>query len=196
MMFDSSEFANSDSTLSDSDSIVSNSDNELFAELDIDTQAYHHSSNNGLPLDQDRFNTAHDLPDSDNGSHSHCDLSDDASQSPMPDDFPRKLTRTECQESLDQWKPNMTSWLAEDVNFEPFIAGQTWTRKLSSHPLRGLSDDPSPGKSACSKVLALNAMLSHVCNLCPVINPRTISDRTTSMDNVWQLIYLHFGCKP
>jgi hypothetical protein len=124
----------------------------------------------------------------DNDSPSNCEASDIA-------EFPRKLNQMECQESLDQWRSNIISWLAEDTNFEPFLMDCTWNRKTSSKPLRGFADDPLSGKSASSKALALGAMLAHVSNLCPVINPRTICERTTSMDNIWQLVFTHFGCK-
>jgi hypothetical protein len=101
----------------------------------------------------------------------------------------------ESQESLDQWKYDITTWLAEDSHFEPFLGDCMWSRKTSSQPLRGFTDDPLSGKSASAKALALGAMLAHVSHLCPVINPRAICDRTTSMDNIWQLIFAHFGCK-
>jgi hypothetical protein len=125
--------------------------------------------------------------DSHNGEHSDCEeLSDTQSLSqatPITSD-PRTLTKHETQESLDKWKSDIMTWLSLDLNFR--------TTKLQA--FRGLSDDPPPGMSAQVKSLTLNAMLARISRLCPGISPRTLCNRTTSMEDIWQMIYLHFGC--
>jgi hypothetical protein len=122
-----------------------------------------------------------------------CDVSDnDDNTSDLQS--PRPLTHTESQASLDKWKSDILLYLAEDANFTPFLDGCTWTRSTRTQPLRGLCDDPPPGRSAQLKLLALNAMLALISRLCPVITPRTICYRTTSLDSIWQLIYAHFDC--
>jgi hypothetical protein len=145
--------------------------------------------------------------DGENGANTDCELSDSESQ-PSPDtnspenpeqaslDFPRSLTTQESQESLDRWKSDMITWLSCDPNFVPFFNNCTWTRKGKRHPNCGLCDDPPPGRPAEIKILALNAMLCRISRHCPVITPRSICDYSTSLDNVWHLVYAHFNCTP
>jgi hypothetical protein len=134
------------------------------------------------------------LDDEDCAKSDH-ELSDSGSP-PSPDAiFPRTLTRQETQESLDTWKQDMLSWLATDSNFEPFLSGCTWTKATRIQPSRGLSDDLPSGRSAHEQLLALNAMLARFSRFCPVLSPRAICERATSMDMIWQLIFTHFGYK-
>jgi hypothetical protein len=147
----------------------------------------------GLSSDNDSVDLS-----SDSETVSNHSLSDTPAPPSIPahPGFPCTLTRSESQLSLDQWRSDMTIWLAEDSNFEPFLSGCIWTRKSASRPFRGLIGDPPPGNSAEIKVLALNAMLSRIATLCPIISPRALNDHSTSLANVWQTIYLHFSCKP
>ena len=123
-----------------------------------------------------------------------CDLSDSESKPSVDSTFPRTLTHHETQESLNSWQQDMLSWLAMDPNFEPFLSGYTWAKATRTQPFRGLSDDLPSGRSAHEKLLALNAMLARFSRFCPVLSPRAICDRATSIDMIWQFIYTHFGC--
>jgi hypothetical protein len=108
---------------------------------------------------------------------------------------PRILTTSESQEALDQWKSKVENWLADDPCFEPFLSGLTWTRSTRTQPFRGLSGDPPPGQTAQIKLLALNAMLAQISQLCSVIPGNGICKQATSVDMIWRQIYTHFGYK-
>lgn len=192
----------SDKTTVDSDSSDSqslgpdNGDNSDFPDSGHSSAAHHsnqyvasedpHENNNSIESDGE-------YSDSDSSDHSDVDKCSKSFQ--ISKDEPRRLSHHETQESLDQWKCDMERWLATDSDFEPFLSGLVWTRTMWAPPFRGLSDDSPSGKSAQQKLWALSAMLSLITKFCPVIAPRAICDRTTSMDNVMQLIYIHFNCK-
>jgi hypothetical protein len=173
------------------------------------------SDSEGLPINTCTV-TPKDTVETPTASHSvvkDCvdvkDVLDTISKDPIPvcinspenpdqasPDFPRTLTTRESQESLDSWRSEILTWLSIDPQFVPFVSNCTWTRKGKRHPNRGLCDDPPPGRPAAIKVLALNAMLCHISRHCPVITPRSICDYSTSLDNVWHLVYTHFNCTP
>ena len=109
------------------------------------------------------------------------------------------LTKNETVNSFESWRQNLQYTLALDPNFAPFLVeGSTWKEKNRTNPLRGFTDDadtvPEPQrKTAQQKVALLDLMLGQIANFCPVISRNSIIKSSTSIDNIWQIIRLHFG---
>ena len=112
------------------------------------------------------------------------------------------LTKNETVNSFESWRQNLQYTLALDPNFAPFLVeGSTWKEKNRTNPLRGFTDDadtvPEPQrKTAQQKVALLDLMLGQIANFCPVISRNSIIKSSTSIDNIWQIIRLHFGFHP
>ena len=110
------------------------------------------------------------------------------------------LTKHESITSFENWRQNLIYTLTLDANFAPFLAeGCTWEKKTKANPLRGLIDDP-PGttppdsrRSALQKVTMLELMLGQIANFCPIISRSSIVRSSTSLNDIWCKIRLHFG---
>lgn len=106
-----------------------------------------------------------------------------------------QLTKNETITSFEAWRQNLLYTLALDANFANFLVdGSTWGRKTSNTPLRGFTDDPGDGgRTAAQKVAQLELLLGQIANYCPVIARNTIVKNSTSINNIWQSIRLHYG---
>jgi hypothetical protein len=133
-----------------------------------------------------------DTIESDIGSACESINHSDTSTDPY---IPRTSTHQESQQSLDEWRTDVISWLLGDPSFVVFLDSLTWTRISKSQPFRGLSDDPPPGKSAQQKAMTLDAMLNRIAMLCPSIALRTVNSKCKSLNDVWQSIYVYYCCK-
>jgi hypothetical protein len=139
-----------------------------------------------LPSDSDTVESDIESPTCDSSNHP------DTSIDPA---IPRTLTNGESQQSLDGWRTDVMSWLSGDPNFVAFLGTSTWTRISKTQPFRGFSDDPPPGKSAQQKAWTLDAMLNRIAMLCPSIALRSVNSKCTSLNDVWQSIYVYYCCK-
>ena len=71
-------------------------------------------------------------------------------------------------------------------------------KKNCTNPLCGFTADgdtvsEAQRKTAQQKVALLDLMLGQIANFCPVISRNFIIKSSTSIDNIWQTIRLHFG---
>ena len=107
------------------------------------------------------------------------------------------LTKVETVNSFENWRQNLLYTLSLDSNFAPFLTdGAHWKRKTKSSPLRGFKDDRDdiPEKrTAAQKVTMLELMLGQIANFCPVISRNTVVKNSTSINEIWQAIRLHYG---
>ena len=109
------------------------------------------------------------------------------------------LTKIETVGSFENWKENLKYVLSLDPNFAPFlISGTTWAKKTRNNATRGFTDDPQSipadsRKIAAQKVAQLELMLGQIANYCPVISRNTIIRNSTSIENIWQSIRMHYG---
>ena len=81
---------------------------------------------------------------------------------------------------------------------QKLISGAQWEKETKATPFRGFADDDEniPGASRLSreqKVNMLELMLGQIANYCPVISRNTIVKTSTSTDQIWQTIRLHYG---
>jgi hypothetical protein len=101
--------------------------------------------------------------------------------------------------SFENWKQNLLYTLSLDTNFAHFLLDDiTWGRKSKTAPLRGFTSDAdttpaAERRTAQQKVSHLELMLGQIANYCPVISRNTIVKNSTSVENIWQTIRLHFG---
>ena len=100
---------------------------------------------------------------------------------------------------FEAWKHNLTYILTLDENFAPFLKA-TWNKSSKKQPHRGFQDDTaemvpdaSKRKSAATKVSQLELMLGQIANWAPDISRRSIVERSTSLENVWQVIRNYYG---
>ena len=109
------------------------------------------------------------------------------------------LTKVETVNSFENWKQNLIYTLNLDNNFSAFLVeGVTWGKHTSNAPLRGFTNDadtvPEANRlTAQIKVNRLNLMLGQIANYCPVIARNRIVKSSTSLNDIWQAIRLHFG---
>ena len=109
------------------------------------------------------------------------------------------LTKTENITSFESWRQNLVYTLSLDKNFAPFlVAGVQWRKRTRDNPHRGLVNDPQtvPEESRRTreqKVTILELLLGQIANFCPVVSRNTIVKNSTSLDNIWQSIRLHYG---
>ena len=109
------------------------------------------------------------------------------------------LTKNETVTSFESWHQNLQYTLALESNFAPFLVERaTWKEKNRTNPLRGFTDDgdtvpKAQRKTAQQKVALLDLMLGQIADFCPVISCNSIIKSSTSTDNIWQTIRLHFG---
>ena len=109
------------------------------------------------------------------------------------------LTKNETITSFEAWRQNLQYTLSLDPNFAPFLVeGSAWPKKTSTTPLRGLEDDPetvpeAARRTAAQKLTHLEFMLGQIANYCTVISRNSIVKNSTSINQIWQAIRLHFG---
>ena len=109
------------------------------------------------------------------------------------------LTKHETVNSFENWRQNLVYTLTLDSNFAPFLGDDcSWAKKSKSDPLRGFSDDPQSipvesRKSAHQKASMLELMLGQIANFCPVISRSSIVKNSTSLNDIWGKIRLHYG---
>ena len=89
--------------------------------------------------------------------------------------------------------------LTLDESTSQFIKS-TWLKASKKDPYRGFkSDTPesepieSKRKSAATKVSQLELMLGQIANFAPIVSRKSIVERSTSLESVWQLIRAYFG---
>ena len=109
------------------------------------------------------------------------------------------LTKHETVNSFENWRQNLVYTLTLDSNFAPFLGDDcSWAKKTKSKPLRGFTDDPTSiptesRKSAHQKAGMLDLMLGQIANFCPVISRNSIVKNSTSLNDIWGKIRLHYG---
>ena len=74
----------------------------------------------------------------------------------------------------------------------------TWSKKTKANPNRGFVDDTSAipiesRKTAQQKSVLLDLMLGQIANFCPVIARNCIVRNSTSLNDIWSTIRLHYG---
>ena len=97
------------------------------------------------------------------------------------------------------WRHNMLYILTLDENTAQFIKA-TWLKTSKKDVYRGFkadtaADEPveSKRRSAATKVSQLELMLGQIANFAPIVSRKSIIERTTSLEDVWQLIRAYFG---
>ena len=111
------------------------------------------------------------------------------------------LTKDETITSFESWRQNLLYTLSLDNIFAKFLEqGVVWQKKTADCPTRGFSDDSSdvPASSrltAAQKTVQLELMLGQIANFCPIIARNSIVKNSTSLQQIWQSIRLHFGCQ-
>ena len=105
------------------------------------------------------------------------------------------LSEHETLNSFEVWRQHQIWCLAQEKTFAPFLTdGITWSKKSTSNPTRGLTNDEGENAvTAAQKVLHLESLLQQICNFCPVVSRSTIIKQSTSIASVWNMIRLHFG---
>lgn len=109
------------------------------------------------------------------------------------------LSKIETVNSFENWRQNLLYTLSLDKNFAPFLVdGVNWEKKLRNSPNRGFLDDgedvaEANRRTRQQKVNMLELMLGQIANYCPVISRNTIVKNSTSIENIWQTIRLHYG---
>ena len=109
------------------------------------------------------------------------------------------LTKNETITSFESWRQNLLYTLSLDNAFSKFLEkGVEWQKKTADSPKRGFSDDgsdvPAPSRlSAVQKAAQLELMLGQIANFCPVIARNAIVKNSTSLQQIWQSIRLHYG---
>lgn len=109
------------------------------------------------------------------------------------------LTKNETVTSFENWRQNLIYTLSLDKNVAPFLVADTWwEKKTKTTPYRGFSDDDEHIPEANrltkeQKVNILQLLLGQIANYCPTIFRNTTVKNSTSIDQIWQTIRLHYG---
>lgn len=109
------------------------------------------------------------------------------------------LTKNETVTSFENWRQNLIYTLSLDKKFAPFLVADTWwEKKTNTTPYRGFSDDDENIPEANrltkeQKVNMLELLLGQIANYCQTISRNTIVKNSTSIDQIWQTIRLHYG---
>lgn len=109
------------------------------------------------------------------------------------------LTKNETVTSFENWRQNLIYTLSLDKNIAPFLVADTWwAKKRKTTPYRGFSDDDENIPEANrltkeQKVNMLELLLGQFANYCQTISRNTIVNNSTSIDQIWQTIRLHYG---
>ena len=111
----------------------------------------------------------------------------------------RPLEENETITTFESWRHNLMYILTLDSNFAPLIKS-TWNKASKRDKYRGFTDDTaeevpdeSKRKTAATKVCQLELMLGQIANFAPIISRKSIIERSTSLDNIWQTIRAHYG---
>lgn len=136
-------------------------------------------------------------------SNSKCDREDqldhisentanvDSGSGPPPEP-PCISDRDQSAEQLSKWVSSMISYLHDHGRFKTVI-NATWSRSEKVQN-RGLTDDPISGHPAFRRALDLDGMLHTISQGCP-LRKSFLSRQSTSLKDVWSLIYTHYGHK-
>lgn len=109
------------------------------------------------------------------------------------------LTKIETVNTFENSRQILLYTLSLDKNFAPFlITGTWWEKKTNNTPFCGFAadDESIPEGSRLTrmqKVNMLELMLGQIANYCPVISRNTIVKNSTSVDQIWQTIRLHYS---
>ncbi len=109
------------------------------------------------------------------------------------------LTTNETINSFENWRQNLVYTLTLDTNFTKFLEDEfSWKKKSRKDAFRGMVDDgesiPESERRTKQQILkSLELMLGQIANFCPVIARNEIVNKSTSLNNIWQQIRLHFG---
>ena len=109
------------------------------------------------------------------------------------------LSKTETVNSFENWKQNLIYTLSLDNNFASLLEhGKKWGKKTKTAPHRDFTDDPNTvaegaRRTKQQKSAMLDLMLGQIANYCPVISRNVIVKNSTSLDEIWQTIRLHYG---
>ena len=111
----------------------------------------------------------------------------------------RPLEENETITTFESWRHNLMYILTLDNNFAPLIKS-TWNKASKKDKYHGFTDDTaedvpdgSKRKTAITKVCQLELMLGHRANFASIISRKSIIERSTSLDNIWQTIRAHYG---
>lgn len=109
------------------------------------------------------------------------------------------LGKNETINSFENWKQNILYTLSLDQNFAPFLVGNVqWQKKSKASPSRDFTNDGEDiperiRKTKEQKSNLLDLLLGQIANYCPLISRNTIVRNSTSIEQVWQTIRLHYG---
>ena len=109
------------------------------------------------------------------------------------------LGKNETINSFENWKQNILYTLSLDQNFAPFLVGNVqWQKKSKASPSRDFANDGEDiperiRKTKEQKSNLLDLLLGQIANYCPLISRNTIVRNSTSIEQVWQTIRLHYG---
>jgi hypothetical protein len=109
------------------------------------------------------------------------------------------LSTNETVNSFENWKQNLLYTLSLDPNFAPFLVSDfQWAKLTKTNPNRSFTDDGQDVPEAQRRTKAqknnmLNLMLGQIANFCPIISRNTIVKNSTSIEQIWQTIRLHYG---
>ena len=113
---------------------------------------------------------------------------------------PWQLGEEETVSSFEAWKGNVVFNLSLVDIFTPYLSDDCkWLVKSASNTSRGFTDDdgatadPPVGLTAAKKATNLEIMLGQIANYCTVISRASIVKKSTSLEDVWQKIRLHYG---
>ena len=111
----------------------------------------------------------------------------------------RPLEENETITTFESWRHNLMHILTLDSNFASLIKS-TWNKASKKDKYRGFTDDTaedvpdeSKRKTAATKVCQLELMLGQIANFAPIVSRKSIIERSTSLDNIWQTIRAHYG---
>ena len=100
--------------------------------------------------------------------------------------------RDQSVEQLSTWVDSMMSYLHGHGRFNT-VMNATWSRSAKVQ-YRGLTDDPLSGHSALRRSLDLDGMFHAISQGCP-LSKSYLSRQSTSLKDVWSLVYTHYGHK-
>ena len=109
------------------------------------------------------------------------------------------LGKNETINSFENWKQNILYTLSLDQNFVPFLVGNVqWQKKSKASPSRDFTNDGENiperiRKTKEQKSSLLDLLLGQIANYSPLISRNTIVRNSTSIEQVWQTIRLHYG---
>ena len=109
-----------------------------------------------------------------------------------PPEPPCISDRNQSPEQLSKWVSSMLSFLHNHGRFNTVI-NSTWSRSEKVQ-YRGLTDDPISGHLAFRRALDLDGMFHTISQGCP-LRKSYLSRQSTSLKDVWSLIYTHYGHK-